>query len=516
MNAEATSVKTTEAVSCPICNDLYPPNEIEEHANKCIFLNCTEEKQKRKRSSSSLLSFDEDNISNRQKILASQKNIRDTEKSAIGTSRISLTAGPSPSKKPKQLPDFSFKTPLAIQVRPKSLDDFFGQYHIIGEGTVLRNLLEQGNIPNMMLWGPPGCGKTSLAHVVHETCKTNATKWKFVSLCAATSGIKEVQSVVALAKNDLKFGKRTVLFMDEIHRFNKKQQDIFLLSVEKGDIVLIGATTENPSFAINSALLSRCRVVILEKLNSDQLYGILQKAILYCDCCIIDGANSCIKNDRLTIQENALKWIAEVSDGDARSALNNLELIMNYYHKIPDHVVTISDIEDKLKRAHLLYDKTGEEHYNIISAMHKSIRGSDPNAALYWTTRMIVSGEDPKFIARRMVRAASEDIGNADPQALPLAIATMQGCQLIGMPEADVLLAQCAIYLARAPKSREADTALARAKSLIKDHKGAQPVVPLHIRNAPTKLMKELGYGRLQDGAEFTFMPPEYKDVDFF
>ncbi|XP_066261633.1 ATPase WRNIP1-like isoform X2 [Euwallacea similis] len=506
----------TKTVSCPICNDLYPPNEIEEHANKCIFLNCTEEKQKRKRSSSPLLVFDEHNISNRQKVLATQRNSRDIEKSATVSSMEALTAGPSPLKKPKQPPDFSFKIPLAIQVRPKSLDDFFGQYHILGQGTVLRNLLEQRSIPNMILWGPPGCGKTSLAHVVQETCKANATKWKFVSLCAATSGIKEVQSVVALAKNDLKFGKRTVLFMDEIHRFNKKQQDIFLLSVEKGDIVLIGATTENPSFAINSALLSRCRVVVLEKLNADQLYGILQKAILYFDCCIVDGANACNKSDRLAIQENALKWIAEVSDGDARSALNNLELIMNYYHKIPGHVVTIKDIEDKLKRAHLLYDKTGEEHYNIISAMHKSIRGSDPNAALYWTTRMIVSGEDPKFIARRMVRAASEDIGNADPQALPLAIATMQGCQLIGMPEADVLLAQCAIYLARAPKSREADTALARAKSLIKDHKGPQPVVPLHIRNAPTKLMKELGYGRLQDGAEFTFMPPEYKDIDFF
>ncbi|KAJ8961241.1 hypothetical protein NQ318_008924 [Aromia moschata] len=321
-----------------------------------------------------------------------------------------------------------------------------------------------------------------------------------------------------MAKNDRKFGKRTVLFMDEIHRFNKRQQDTFLLSVEKGEIILIGATTENPSFIINSALLSRCRVIVMEKLDPNDLNSILERAADKLNVDVVDVENPCgviNNNEGVAIESSALKWLADISDGDARIALTNLQLVLQNSNN-DGKIITIEDIKNGIKKSHMLYDRAGEEHYNIISAMHKSIRGSDANAALYWTTRMIVSGEDPRYIARRLVRAASEDIGNADPNALQLAVTTMQECQLLGMPEADVLLAQCAIYLARAPKSREADSALAKAKTVIANCKGLQPSVPMHIRNAPTKLMKDLGYGKLQNGDEFCFMPPELKGVDFF
>ncbi|CAG9767515.1 unnamed protein product [Ceutorhynchus assimilis] len=540
MSSES-QTKVSNKVNCPICNNTFAETEIEQHANKCIFLNCEDKQQKRKRSPSPVLPA----FGTQRKFSFTQKSPRDAKKAqkpsaATGSSTLCSSNGKSlapffkkinndtivieeEKEKPitKKTPyDLTFKTPLAIQVRPKTLEEFFGQNHILGKDTVLHSLLEKPDIPNMILWGPPGCGKTSLSQIVHETCKKHPKKWKLVSLCAATCGIKEVQSVVTLARNDLKFGKKTVLFMDEIHRFNKKQQDVFLMSVEKGEIILIGATTENPSFSLNGALLSRCRVVVLEKLNSEELYGIVENAAEFFEVDIIDDENPAgtfeDANAGLAIKRSALKWMADISDGDARTALGNLQLVLTYFDKNSNKTVTVEDIEEKLKKGHLLYDKAGEEHYNIISAMHKSIRGSDENAALYWTTRMIVSGEDPRYIARRMVRAASEDIGNADPHALPLAVATMQGCQLIGMPEADVLLAQCAIYLARAPKSREADSALAKAKRLIKEHKGPQPSVPMHIRNAPTTLMKNLGYGTLEQGTDFTFLPPEYSDVNFF
>ncbi|CAH1998652.1 unnamed protein product [Acanthoscelides obtectus] len=362
----------------------------------------------------------------------------------------------------------------------------------------------------MILWGPPGCGKTSLSAVICDICKKNPTKYKFTTLCAVSTGVKEVQQLITMAKNDLKFGRRTVLFMDEIHRFNKKQQDTFLLSVEKGELILIGATTENPSFILNSALLSRCRVIVLNKLDSVELYSILERAAKALKFTIVDRC-SVVPN---SIQQDALKWLADISDGDARIALTNLQLVVQDSHN-KNKSISVKDIEEGIKKSHMLYDHSGEEHYNIISAMHKSIRKSDDNAALYWTTRMIVSGEDPRFIARRLVRAASEDIGNADPAALALAVSTMQGCQLLGMPECDVLLAQCAIYLARAPKSREADSALAKAKATIERWKGPQPAVPMHLRNAPTRLMKDLGYGKVEEGGTYVCMPTEMSGVRF-
>ncbi|KAK5645768.1 hypothetical protein RI129_004232 [Pyrocoelia pectoralis] len=485
---------------CPICFKEFQIAELEGHVNKCIFLNSSNvnDNQKKKRPMSP----------------------PPLSKSTFPTQ----TTSPSPNKKQKNrstisesstnvVKSMSFLTPLAKQMQPKSLDDFFGQNRVLGKDTILRSLLEKNEITNMILWGPPGCGKTSLANVIQEICKENPTKFRYVGLCAANCGVKDVQTIVTAAKGELKFGRRTILFMDEIHRFNKRQQDTFLLHVEKGEITLLGATTENPSFSINSALLSRCRVIVMEKLESADIVAILENAAVHLGICVVQSES---KNcTGVNIEKSALIWLAETSDGDARIALSNLQLVLQH-NTNQNFVITVDVIKEGIKKSHMLYDRKGEEHYNIISAMHKSIRGSDDNAALYWTTRMIVSGEDPLFIARRMVRAASEDIGNADPRALQLAISTMQGCQLIGMPEADVLLAQCAIYLARAPKSREADSALAKAKEVIKECKGPQPSVPMHLRNAPTKLMQDLGYGKLEPGKKRTYMPEGLENVNFF
>ncbi|KRT78622.1 AAA protein, partial [Oryctes borbonicus] len=521
--------------TCPICFKQIPTVDIEVHANRCLFLHSDSSPQKqipkRKRSPSprllsagsklkspkkspslinksrqlSALPGNKINPTNSQSDAPCNKKVN----GEANTSRASTEMENNHAETNTVVKDFSFIVPLAKQAAPKHLDDFFGQNHVLGKNTILRSLLEKGEIPNMIIWGPPGCGKTSLAGVIHELCKSNSKKLKFASLCAANCGIKDVQNIVSAAKLESKFGRRTILFMDEVHRFNKKQQDIFLLHVERGDITLIGATTENPSFTINNALLSRCRVIVMEKLKDEDLLGILLRATENMGIEILDDEVDGSSNNifGIAIKKSALRWLADVSDGDARIALSNLQLVLQHNTSETNKIVTVEDIQDGIKKSHLLYDRKGEEHYNVISAMHKSIRGSDPNAALYWTTRMIVSGEDPLFVARRMVRAASEDIGNADPNALQLAVSTMQGCQLLGMPESDVLLAQCAIYLARAPKSREADSALASAKQVINSCKGVQPSVPMHIRNAPTRLMKDLGYGKLAPGAKRSFMP---------
>lgn len=403
-DSEASNSK--EVIECPICGEVFSQIEIEKHANRCIFLNCSSEDHPRKRMKHSSSDFSTNGTTKLQSSTtgipvesATLKHLKQESDASFSQTTTNV--------KNKNTYDRTFSVPLALQMRPKTLDNFIGQCHILKEGSVLRSLLDQVIIPNMILWGPPGCGKTSLAHIVEQICKEHNTKWKFVTLCAATAGIKDVQTILQIAKNDLKFGKRTVLFMDEIHRFNKKQQDVFLMSVEKGDIVLLGATTENPSFTINNALLSRCRVVVLEKLTSEQLYNILSAAMRACNGLIIDTESQ--QNDPTTpensmaIENTALKWIADISDGDARTALNNLQLVISYFHQMPTKIIKIADVESNLKNNQLLYDKMGEEHYNMISAMHKSIRGSDDNAALYWTTRMIMSGEDPRFIARRMV-----------------------------------------------------------------------------------------------------------------
>lgn len=371
--------------------------------------------------------------------------------------------------------------PLASRVRPEDLDGFVGQEHLLGEGKLLRQLIEQDRIPSMIFWGPPGVGKTTLAGIIAH--RTNA---RFINFSAVTSGIKEIKEVMAQAEQSRRVGAKTVVFVDEIHRFNKAQQDAFLPYVEKGSIILIGATTENPSFEINSALLSRCRVFVLQALTTDDLVKLLKRTLAH-------GNGFGYLNVHIT--DDMIRMIAEFANGDARTSLNVLEMAVNNGTIGPDGTtVTMETLKQCIGTKSLLYDKKGEEHYNLISALHKSMRNSDPDAAVYWLARMLEAGEDPLYVARRVVRFASEDIGMADSHAMPLAVAAYQACHFIGMPECNVILSHAVIYMAMAPKSNAADAAYLRAKE---DAVGmlAEPV-PLVIRNAPTKLMEELNYGK--------------------
>jgi len=366
--------------------------------------------------------------------------------------------------------------PLSERMRPQRLDEVVGQAHLIGEGKILRRLIEADRLTSAIFWGPPGTGKTTLAQVIAQT-----TQSRFVFFSAVLNGIKEVREIVAKAREERRYhGRKTLLFVDEIHRFNKAQQDAFLPYVERGEISLIGATTENPSFEINAALLSRSRVFVLEPLPSGEIRRLLERAL-------IDPRG--LGDRQLTVDAEALNYLAEMAQGDARIALNTLEVAAD---STQQQEITIDIIHDALQRRANRYDKNAEEHYNIISAFIKSMRGSDPDGTLYWLARMLDAGEDPIFIARRMVILASEDVGNADPRALQIAVATQQAVHLIGLPEGRIPLAQAATYLATAPKSNAAylgiDAALAEVRK-----SGGLPV-PLHIRNAPTKLMKDLGY----------------------
>ncbi len=371
--------------------------------------------------------------------------------------------------------------PLASRLRPRTLDEFFGQKHLLGEGKVLRRLIESDNIGSMIFWGPPGVGKTTLARII-----AGRTKAEFIDFSAVTSGIKEIKQVMEQAERGRRFGAKTILFVDEIHRFNKAQQDAFLPFVEKGSIILIGATTENPSFEVNGALLSRCKVFVLQALKADELTALLRRAVT-------DERG--FGGQRVDISDELLRVIAEFANGDARSALSTLEMaILNGEQTEDGTVVTAETIEQCTSKKSLLYDKSGEEHYNLISALHKSMRNSDPDAAVYWLARMLETGEDPLYIARRVTRFASEDVGLADPRALEIAVAAYQACHFIGMPECTVHLTQAVVYMSVVPKSNALYMAYESAK---KDALTmlAEPV-PLVIRNAPTKLMKELEYGK--------------------
>lgn len=372
--------------------------------------------------------------------------------------------------------------PLASRMRPTKLSEVVGQTHLIGENKILRKIIESDNIPSMIFWGPPGVGKTTLARVI-----ANETKSEFITFSAVTSGIKEIKKVMEDAEANKRMGINTIVFVDEIHRFNKAQQDAFLPFVEKGSIVLIGATTENPSFEINNALLSRCRVFVLKELSSEDILVLLKRAL---------QDERGFGNEKIDISEEDLKVIANFANGDARSALTTLDMIITNGEMGKDGTIKVTKdaIEDCLTKKTLLYDKNGEEHYNIISALHKSMRNSDPDAAVYWLARMLEAGEDPIYIARRITRFASEDIGLADTNALNVAINVYHACHFIGMPECNVHLAEAVIYMSLAPKSNACDVAYMLAS---KDAKNtiAEPV-PLVIRNAPTKLMKDLNYGK--------------------
>ncbi len=370
--------------------------------------------------------------------------------------------------------------PLAERMRPRTIAEFSGQEHLIGEGHVLRRMIETDSLSSLILWGPPGCGKTTLAHIIAAE-----TKAHFIFFSAILSGIKEIRETFREAERYAARGIRTILFIDEIHRFNKAQQDAFLPYVEKGTVTLIGATTENPSFEVIAPLLSRCRVLTLHQLEVDAVSALLLLAL--------NDHKRGLGKRALTASDEALTFLAEQSDGDARSALNTLEVAAGLLKQ--DHgEITVVIAQEALQKKTLLYDKGGEEHYNVISAFIKSLRGSDPDASLYWLARMLEAGEDPLFILRRMIIMASEDIGNADPRALQLAVAALQAFQVIGMPEGRIIMGQAVTYLATATKSNASYIGIDAALSEVRAS-GALPV-PLHIRNAPTKLMKEQGYGK--------------------
>ncbi|MDO4271270.1 MAG: replication-associated recombination protein A [Eubacteriales bacterium] len=371
--------------------------------------------------------------------------------------------------------------PLADRLRPQTLDEFAGQKHLLGEGKVLRRLIEQDLITSMIFWGPPGVGKTTLARII-----AGRTKATFIDFSAVTSGIKEIRTVMQQAEDNRRFGEKTIVFVDEIHRFNKAQQDAFLPFVEKGSIILIGATTENPSFEVNGALLSRCKVFVLQALAADDLVCLLSRAL---------RDEHGFGGQTVDISEDMLAMIANFANGDARTALSTLEMVvLNGETDGGTVTVTPETLEQCISKKSLLYDKTGEEHYNLISALHKSMRNSDPDAAVYWLARMLEAGEDPLYIARRVLRFASEDVGLADSRALEVCVAAYQACHFIGMPECSVHLTHAVVYVSMAPKSNALYMAYESAK---KDALTmlAEPV-PLVIRNAPTRLMKELEYGK--------------------
>lgn len=369
--------------------------------------------------------------------------------------------------------------PLAERLRPGSLDDIVGLEELLGKGRFLRNAIENDRIPSMIFWGPPGSGKTTLARIIART-----TQARFVTFSATSSGIKDIKALMEEARKGRQArGSKTIVFIDEIHRFNKAQQDAFLPYVEAGDIILIGATTENPSFEVNSALLSRSKVVVIPALEREQVMIILRRAV----------EHPTLQPFGIQFDDAALDFMAATSAGDARQALTSLQLVVETASR-GDSPITVEKVKEILQRRSLMYDKSGEEHYNIISALHKSLRNGDADAAVYWLVRMLEGGEDPMYIARRLVRAASEDIGNADPQALVFAIAVQQTVHFLGMPEAGVALAQLVTYLAASPKSNAAYVGYGEAVREVRQ--GDSPPVPLHIRNAPTRLMKDIGYGR--------------------
>jgi putative ATPase len=384
-----------------------------------------------------------------------------------------------PPRRPGRAP----AAPLADRMRPRTLDEVVGQDHLLGPGRVLRTALEGGELHSMLLWGPPGSGKTTLASLLAQVSGAH-----FVAFSAVLSGVKEIRQVIAEAQAErARHGRRTILFVDEIHRFNRAQQDAFLPHVEKGTITLVGATTENPSFEINAALLSRCRVYVLNGLGEPELLILLRRALGDRE----HGLGALAPR----VDDPALRLIAGLANGDARAALTILELAVTLAPREDGRPrLTETAIQEAAQRKTLLYDKAGEEHYNLISALHKSLRDSDPDAALYWMTRMLESGEDPLYLARRLVRFASEDVGNADPLALTLALAAKEAYDFLGSPEGELALAQATLYLALAPKSNAAYTAFDAARQDVHE-RPAEPV-PLHLRNAPTPLMQDLGYGR--------------------
>lgn len=532
------------SVQCPVCAGLFEPSSINRHLDACLQSPADPGPPAKKPRINPADSRPPAVFSMFQgRPRAPEAPVADSGESAAGCGALAaavepqcpVEVAPPAACSPRAL-RLKNQKPLAELLRPSSLEEYFGQNKLIGEQTLLRSLLKSQEIPSLILWGPPGCGKTTLAHIIASSIKQKGAG-RFVTLSATSASVSDVREVIKQAQNELRLCKRkTVLFIDEIHRFNKSQQDTFLPHVECGTITLIGATTENPSFQVNSALLSRCRVLVLERLSVEAVGSILRRAVGFLDLRVLDSdaeerdSSEICSETQVCVEQKALDTLAHLCDGDARAALNGLQLAVQacVLQSSSDHsrsstLVREQHIKEALQRSHILYDKAGEEHYNCISALHKSMRGSEANAALYWLARMLEGGEDPLYVARRLVRFASEDIGLADPVALSQAVAAFQACHFIGMPECEVILAQCVVYLARAPKSVEVYKAYNNVKICLRNHKGPLPSVPLHLRNAPTKLMKNLGYAKgykynpnFSRPVEQEYLPEELRGVDFF